>query len=77
MTSSFELLYEHIHPHGVYMVADAHTCHWDEYGGGLRRSGSFIEYTKNKIDEINAIHSRNALPISPFKCAILAIAAQH
>jgi len=66
MISSFELLYEHIHPKGVYMVEDTHTCYWDEYGGGLRRSGSFIEYAKNKIDELNAVHARNALPISSF-----------
>jgi hypothetical protein len=66
MISSFELLYERIHPKGVYMVEDTHTCYWDEYGGGLRRTGSFIEYAKNKIDEINAVHSRNALPVSPF-----------
>jgi hypothetical protein len=66
MISSFELLYEHIHSKGVYMVEDTHTCYWDEFGGGLHRPGSFIEYAKNKIDEINAVHSRNALPISPF-----------
>ena len=66
MISSFELLYERIQPNGVYMVEDTHTCYWDEYGGGLRRPGSFIEYAKGKVDEINAIHSRNNLPVSSF-----------
>jgi hypothetical protein len=46
--SSFELLYEYLHPKGVYMVEDTHTCYWDEHGGGLRRTGSFIEHAKIK-----------------------------
>jgi hypothetical protein len=71
MISSFELLYEQIQPNGVYMVEDAHTCYWEQYGGGLRRPGSFIEYTKNKIDDLNAVHlntvhSRDSLPVSSF-----------
>ncbi|WP_255140925.1 class I SAM-dependent methyltransferase [Synechococcus sp. Lug-A] len=66
MVSSFELLYERIHPRGVYMVEDTHTCYWDEYEGGIGRSGSFIEFAKGKIDEINAVHARGALPISSF-----------
>lgn len=66
MISSFELLYEQIQPNGVYVVEDVHTCYWDEYGGGLRRPGSFIEYTKNKIDDLNANYSRGSLPVSSF-----------
>ncbi|WP_255146936.1 class I SAM-dependent methyltransferase [Synechococcus sp. ATX 2A4] len=66
MIASFELLYERIHARGVYMVEDTHTCYWDEYGGGLGRQGSFIEYAKGKIDEINAVHARGVLPISSF-----------
>lgn len=66
MMSTFEMLYDCIHPHGIYMVEDTHTCYWDEYGGGLRRPGSFMEYAKTKIDEIHAVHSRNTLPVSPF-----------
>jgi hypothetical protein len=48
------------------MVEDAHTCYWDDYGGGLQRPETFIEYTKSRIDDINAVHSRGALPVSPF-----------
>lgn len=66
MISSFELLYERIDANGVYMVEDTHTCYWDEYGGGLGRQGSFIEYAKRKVDEINAVHTRGALPVTPF-----------
>ena len=66
MIRSFELLYEQVHPRGVYMVEDTHTCYWDEYGGGLRRPDSFIEYAKARIDDINAVHSRDTLPVSTF-----------
>jgi hypothetical protein len=66
MVASFQLLYERIHSRGVYMVEDTHTCYWDEYEGGIGRPGSFIEFAKVKIDEINAVHTRGAVPISSF-----------
>ncbi|NTW69551.1 MAG: class I SAM-dependent methyltransferase [Chlorobiaceae bacterium] len=66
MVSSFELLYERIQPNGIYMVEDMHTCYWAEYGGGLRERGSFMEYAKGKLDELNAFHSRDVLPVSTF-----------
>lgn len=66
MISSFELLYERVQPNGVYMVEDTHTSYWPEYGGGLKREGSFMEFVKHKMDEINAVHTMNALPISEF-----------
>jgi hypothetical protein len=66
MISSFELMYDRLHKNGVYVVEDTHTCYWPEYQGGAGRPGSFIEFTKNKLDEINAVHSRGQIPISSF-----------
>jgi hypothetical protein len=66
MIRSFELMYARVKPNGVYMVEDTHTCYWNEYDGGLRREGSFMEFVKDKLDEINAVHTRDALPISEF-----------
>lgn len=66
MIRTFEILYDRISPNGVYMVEDTHTCYWPEYDGGLNRPGSFMEFTKAKLDEINAVHSRGALPVSNF-----------
>lgn len=66
MMSSFELMYPRLHPYGVYIVEDTHTCYWPEYQGGLRQPGSFIEFTKDKLDELNAVHSRGAVPVSDF-----------
>jgi len=48
------------------MVEDTHTCYWDDYDGGLGREGSFMEFVKAKLDEINAVHTEGALPVSNF-----------
>jgi len=53
---SFETLYEHMNPEGVYMCEDTHTSYWPEYGGGLRNSNSFIEYSKKFIDLLHSYH---------------------
>ena len=66
MIASFEMIYHRVHPNGVYVAEDTHTSYWSEYGGGLRREGSFIEFVKHKLDEINAVHTREALPVSEF-----------
>jgi hypothetical protein len=66
MIRSFELLYDHLAPRGVYMVEDTHTCYWPEYERGLKQLGSFMEFAKDRLDDINAAHSRNALPVSSF-----------
>jgi hypothetical protein len=66
MISSFKLMYDRMQPNGVYMVEDIHTCYWKEYGGGLSEKDSFMEFAKRKLDEINAAHTREALPITEF-----------
>ena len=66
MIATFRLLYQRLQPDGVYIVEDTHTCYWEKYDGGLRREGSFIEFAKERIDDINAVHTRGALPVSEF-----------
>ena len=66
MISSFNLLYHRLQPNAVYMVEDTHTCYFDEYGGGVERDGSFMEFAKQKLDEINAVHTRGVLPVTSF-----------
>lgn len=63
---SFSFLYGRLSPSGVYMIEDLHTAYWPEYGGGLRREGSFIETAKTLIDELNADHARGALEPTDF-----------
>lgn len=55
---SFEELYHHIKDDGLYLCEDLHTSYWKNYGGGYKNPNSFIEYSKNFIDSINAWHSK-------------------
>jgi len=64
--ASFETLYHRTTPDGVYMIEDMHTSYWSKWGGGLRKPGTFIEYAKDKIDELNATHVRSGLDVNTF-----------
>lgn len=55
---TYEELFGHIKEDGVYLCEDLMTSYWLEYGGGHKRSNTFIEYSKNFIDYLNAHHSR-------------------
>ena len=58
--ASFEYLFRHgLNNGGVYMVEDCFTSYWRRFGGGLRKRGTFIEYSKNVIDELNYWHLEN------------------
>jgi hypothetical protein len=71
---SFEELFGHVKPNGVYLCEDLHTSYWKEFGGGFKRKGTFIEYSKNFIDKLNAHHSREgALPVSSFTTSVNSI----
>ena len=54
---TFEYLFKFIKLGGVYLVEDTHTSYWVEYGGGKKRSGTFLEFSKKLIDSLNARHS--------------------
>jgi hypothetical protein len=55
--NTFEEFFTSIAENGVYLCEDVHTSYWSKYGGGYKKSGTFIEYSKNFIDYINAWHS--------------------
>lgn len=55
---TFEEMFPAIDDHGVYLCEDLHTSYWREFGGGYKRAGTFIEFSKQLIDAINAWHSR-------------------
>tara|TARA_B110000114_G_C14914323_1_gene325880 strand:+ start:60 stop:728 length:669 start_codon:yes stop_codon:yes gene_type:complete len=64
---SFEELFDHVSSDGVYLAEDLHTAYWKGYGGGYKKRNSFIEYSKNFIDYLNAYHSRQRkLKVSEF-----------
>lgn len=56
--ATFEELFPTVAPEGVYLCEDLHTSYWHRWGGGYRKRGSFIEYSKRWIDQLNAWHSR-------------------
>jgi len=65
--ATFEELFPHVSENGVYLVEDLHTSYWPRWGGGYRKRGTFIEYSKNFVDQINAWHSKDpALRVTEF-----------
>ena len=62
---SFEELYPHVQPEGVYLCEDLHSSYMAEFGGGYRRAGTFIEYSKALVDRLNAWHSRDDSALAP------------
>lgn len=65
---SFEtLFFDGLAEDGVYICEDCHTSYWRRYGGGLRRRGSFIEFSKRLCDQVNAWHAD--LPTLPINAA--------
>lgn len=64
---TFEELFGHVKDEGVYLCEDLHTSYQVFYGGGHKRNGTFIEYSKNFIDYINAHHSeQRGLKVNEF-----------
>jgi hypothetical protein len=56
---TYEEIYDHINEDGVYLCEDLHTSYWSEYGGGYKKSDTFIEYSKNFIDMLHAHHMKD------------------
>jgi hypothetical protein len=52
--ATFEELYPHIQPHGIYLCEDIHTSVAPNFGGGYRREGTFLEYAKGLVDRLYA-----------------------
>lgn len=64
---SFEVLYPFLKNGGIYLCEDTCTSYWYEYDGGLRRKGTFIEYSKKLIDALYAGHiNSKKLPVTAF-----------
>ena len=63
---SMEELFPSVIATGVYLVEDLHTSYWSEFGGGLERVGSFVEYAKRLIDQVNGWHLREGRGVTDF-----------
>ena len=69
IATTFDWLYNRTAHNGIYLIEDLHTAYWKEFGGSFRSPPSFIERCKDMIDELNAHHTRGALPPTAFSQA--------
>jgi SAM-dependent methyltransferase len=51
--ASFRTLFPKLVNGGMYICEDLHTSYWSDWEGGFRRSGTFIEATKDIIDHLH------------------------
>lgn len=51
---TFNIMFPKLINGGLYVVEDMHTSYWKNWGGGLRKKKSSIEYFKNFIDALNS-----------------------
>ena len=58
---SFNVLFPLLSEGGLYLIEDLHTAYWPQYGGGLKRNDSTIEFLKAKIDKIHEHYYRPGL----------------
>lgn len=71
---TFEQLFDHVKEDGVYFCEDTHTSYWLEYGGGYKRQRTFMEYSKNFVDFINAYHSeQRSLKVTDFTKSVQSV----
>lgn len=54
---TFEELFPKLAEGGVYICEDMHTSYWPAYGGGVGTGKSFVDYSHNFIDSLNARYS--------------------
>jgi cephalosporin hydroxylase len=65
---TLQALFPSVKPGGVFLVEDTHTSYYEgqAFGGGLRRNGTFVEYSKGLVDELHGFRvQRNGIPVQP------------
>lgn len=53
---TFDIMFDHVKPGGVFLCEDTHTSYWESFGGGYKRPSTFMEFSKNLIDSLNGYH---------------------
>lgn len=54
--TTFNVLFNHVKDDGIYVCEDLHTSYFRNYGGGYKKESSFIEFSKNFIDNLHGWH---------------------
>lgn len=68
---TFEALFMHLAHGGLYFVEDTHTSYRDEnYGGGYKKPGTFLEYCKTIIDALHRTEDPRIIEEHPNVCAL-------
>lgn len=57
---TFEELFPHLAEGGIYICEDMHTSYWQSFGGGNQAEISFVDYSKQFVDRMNARYSMEA-----------------
>jgi hypothetical protein len=53
--TTFRVLFKHIREDGLYVCEDLCSSYWPkEFNGGVRKPGTYVEFLKELIDELNA-----------------------
>jgi hypothetical protein len=54
--NTFKMLYDHVSDNGVYYIEDTHGCYFPmpPYNGGVKQEGNFMEFAKDRIDDLHA-----------------------
>lgn len=64
--TTFRALFGHIRDDGIYSCEDICTSYWpEEFGGGVRKPGTYVEFAKEWIDELNAWFWRDGVEAEP------------
>lgn len=50
---TFEELFPHVQPRGIFLCEDLHTSYNPRFGGGLRKDGTFVERAKSLVDGLH------------------------
>jgi hypothetical protein len=63
MITTFTSVWPFLNDGGILLFEDCHTSYLEAAGGGLRAPGSFIEFSKDRIDDLNGLWGRD--PTAP------------
>ena len=50
--ASFDYLFDYVKKGGVYIIEDITSSYWKQFGGGLKKPKTSIEFLKDRIDDI-------------------------
>ena len=70
VNKSFDYLYPLMHKNSIYMIEDTHCCYMEQTGGGVNVPETFINRTKNFLDEIKLL--QKSLNVLVFRLFFLA-----